>query len=361
MRAKRSFVLVPRTIAFVVALAGLVTCGGDDAETTPTLTTTHATVSPDTAPPDTTASAATIPPSTSSAPTTTDSVVPAPADVCDDELDSMLAVVDESIGGARLASGEPWMLDAAGAEFDERTQPAEEFAYRLGLDCTVRAAQTTADGGERLVLGAWTGDRRAWVAQATDGPPTPYSPAIRFQLFIDQPYGEWIDEQATWVGTLDTGETVIVGTVDTYPALAAKSWWNEIPRFDDLEVTIDAERYAIDALEAAGARNVSVAESADYVTELAAIQHITPEGLVLIATIGPPDWFDVAAVLFEGEQTVEQIGGVDVYVTTGAPTAYATASVGWMCGEYVWYIDSVYGTVEELTDWAATIIESTGC
>lgn len=139
------------------------------------------------------------------------------------------------------------------------------------------------------------------------------------QLFIDQPFGEWLVDQFVWAGSLATGDTVIVGTVDTTFGLTAKSWWSEVPRFDDLEVTNAAERYAIDALIHAGNRNVSVGEPANFGTEIAAVQFVTPLGLHLIATIAPPDWFDAAAPIVEGEIAVERIAGVDVYVTAAVP------------------------------------------
>jgi hypothetical protein len=273
----------------------------------------------------------------------------------------MLAVVDDSIESARLAHGGTWSEDTDGSTFDGRTNTAEEFRYRLGLDCAVRLAAQTAGGDDRLLVAAWTGDRRAWVVQATDAPSSPYAPTQRVELYIDQPEGEWLVDQYVWAGQLDTGDTVIVGTVDTSFALAAKSWWSEVDRFEDLEVTNAAERYGIDALVQAGARNVSVAEPADVQSEVAAIQFITPLGLVLIATVAPPDWFDPRAPIVEGEMVVEQIGGVDVYVTTAVPESYAVGSVGWRCGEFVWFIDAAYGTVDELTAWAGDLIESAGC
>ena len=273
----------------------------------------------------------------------------------------MLAVMDESIEAARLAPGSGWSEDTDGVAFDDRTQSAEEFGYRMGLDCVVRLAQQTSSGDQRLLLAAWTGDRRAWVVQATDAPSSPYRPDQRVQLFIDQPYGEWLVDQSVWAGSLETGETVIVGVVDTSFGVAAKSWWAEVPRFEDLEVTNDAERYAIDTLVDAGARNVSVAEPANFGSEIAAIQFITPLGLHLIATIAPPEWFDPAAALVEGDMTVEDIGGVDVYVTTAVPDSYAVGSVGWTCGDYVWFIDSTWGTLDELVEWSAQLIESGGC
>jgi len=356
-----------RRVSSALLIVGLFACSDGEATepdtASPDISSTTSEVTTPTTPttagePTTTSTTLQTTPQTTeeSSPTTTEHVVPA---LCEEQLADMLDAVDASIAGARLAPGGDWSLDTAGATFDDRTTDAEEFRYRLGLDCPLRAIQTTGDGGERMVVGAWTGDRRAWVVQATDGPATPYAQEIRFQLFIDQPLGEWVEDQAVWAGTLDTGDTVIVGTDDTAPALAAKAWWNEVPRFEDLEVTIDAERYAIDALVRAGARNVSVAEPAAVGSELAAVQFITPDGLVLIGTIGPTGWFDPAALLFEGDQTVERIGSVDVHVTTGAPDAYAVASVGWECDDHVWYVDSVYGSVAELTAWAATVIDST--
>ena len=346
----------------LLALAAVGSCGGgDDEAATSTVTT------PTTAAPSTTAPSATTPtdPSTTTTPTTeppypTTTVHQVPA-ACDDELDEMLDVVDQSIAAAQLGTGGEWSEATDANPFDDRTQSAEEFRYRMGLDCMARLSQVTASGDDQMLLAAWTGDRRAWVVQATDGPAVPYRGDQRVQLFIDQPLGEWLVDQFVWAGSLATGETVIVGTVDTAFGVAAKSWWGEVPRFDDIEVTVAAEQYAIDALVQAGARNVSVGEPADFQSEIAAIQFITPLGLHLFATVAPPDWFDPAAPIVEGEMAVEQIEGVDVYVTTAVPESYAIGSVGWTCGDYVWFIDAAYGTLDELIDWTSQLISSTGC
>lgn len=355
-----------RTVSAVLAAASMLiiaACGGSDpaSETTGNVATTGA---PTTAEPAITTTTPVSPTAESTTttepdhPTTT--VHRAPA-TCDAELADMVAIVNDSIAAAQLDTNGEWTDDASGATFDDRTHDAEEFRYRLGLDCAVRLVQSTPDGAERLVVAAWTGERRAWVVQATDGPGTPYRSDQRVQLFIDQPLGEWLVDQFVWAGSLAAGDTVIVGTVDTSLGLTAKSWWNEVPRFEDLEVTNAAERYAIDALIHAGNRNVSVAEPADFGTEIAAVQFVTPLGLHLIATIAPPDWFDPAAPIVEGEMAVERIAGVDVYVTTAVPESYAIGSVGWACDDYVWFIDAAYGTLEELTDWTAQLIESSGC
>jgi hypothetical protein len=343
----------------VLGLVAASSCGGggDDAVSTTmtsgTITTTTTEPSPPTtSPPATTA--------TTDQPYPTTTVHEAPVS-CVGELDDVLVVVDGSIEAARLDPGGDWSVDTDGTTFDERTNTAEEFRYRMGLDCDARLSQTTTGADERLLLVAWTGSRQAWVVQATDAPAVPYQPDQRVQLFIDQPVGEWLVDQFVWAGSLGTGETVIVGTVDTAFGVAAKSWWNEVPRFDDLEVTNDAERYAIDALLHAGARNVSVAEPADFQSEIAAIQFITPLGLHLIATVAPPEWFDPAAPIVDGPMSVERIGNVDVHVTVAVPESYAIGSVGWTCGDHVWFIDSAYGTVEELLDWTSHLISSTGC
>ena len=67
------------------------------------------------------------------------------------------------------------------------------------------------------------------------------------------------------------------------------------------------------------------------------------------------------APLVKGETTVESVGDVDVYVTTGTADSCTITSVGWSCGQYVWFIDSAWGTVNELVDWAAAMIDATGC
>ncbi len=356
-----------RSASAVLAAASLLimaACGGGDSAGEPTETMPTTSV-PATADPVITTTTTPMSPTTESTTTTTPdsptTTVHREPPTCDAEITDMIEVVDESIVAAQLGSGGVWSDDTSGSTFDARTHDAEEFRYRLGLDCAIRLAQSTPDGDERLVVAAWTGDRRAWVVQSTDGPETPYRADQRVQLFIDQPLGEWLDDQSVWAGSLATGDTVIVGTVDTTFGVTAKSWWNEVPRFDDLEVTNAAERYAIDALIHAGNRNVSVAEPANFGTEIAAVQFITPLGLHLIGTIAPPDWFDPAAPIVEGEMAVERIAGVDVYVTTAVPESYAIGSVGWACDDYVWFVDSVHGTIAELTDWTAQLIASNGC
>jgi hypothetical protein len=314
---------------------------------------------PPTTPVPTTAPVPTTTPDTSVEPGTT--LVWAEPDTCGEELDDDLSFVDRTIAAARLEPGGPWSLDVDSAGFDARTHSADEFRYRTALDCGVRAVQYTDSGDERFVVGAWTGDRRAVVIQATDAPETPYVESIRFQLFIDQVDGEWIADDEVWAGTRDNGETIIVAAADTSAAVAAKSWWIDVPRFDDIDVTTATQRYGIDVLEAAGARNVSPAEPASVGSEIVALQFATPRGLLLIATVAPVGDFDPAAPYVDGQRSIESIAGVDVTVTTGDPGAYAVGSVGWVCGDHVWFIDSVWGSVVELSDWSAEVIAAADC
>lgn len=343
-----------RTLTATLVVLTVAGCAGNGDEATSD-STDISTSSTSTPSPITTAA-----PSASDPPQTTTPTSDAPS-VCEAGLAEMLTVVDGSIDAARLVPGGSWASETATSTFDGRTHTADEFGYRTGLDCTTRLAQATPGGDDRLVLAAWTGERRAWVVQASDAPADPYRSEQRVQLFIGQPEGEWLVDQAVWAGSLETGATVIVGTVDMPFGVAAKAWWAEVPRFDDIDVSNDAEQYAIDTLVAAGARNVSVAEPASVGSEIGSIQFVTPLGLHLVAIVAPPDRFDPGAPIVEGEMVTQQIGGVEVFVTTAAPTSYAVASVGWTCANHVWFIDSSYGTVDELVDWAAQIIETDGC
>ena len=83
--------------------------------------------------------------------------------------------------------------------------------------------KTAISNERKLELIAWNDVRHAFVVQATDAPTTPYAPTVVFQLFLEQPYGEWLVDQFVWAATMDGGESIIVGTHDASVALAAKS------------------------------------------------------------------------------------------------------------------------------------------
>ena len=74
--------------------------------------------------------------------------------------------------------------------------------------------------------------------------------------------------------------------------LTAKAWQSEVPPFEDLPVTLESERYAIDALVAVGARIVSVAEPAPPGSPIGSIQFHTRMALSAFAMVGSADSFD---------------------------------------------------------------------
>lgn len=338
------------TVTTTTPSAATTTEGATTTATTTTTTTTSSStsVAPSTTVVDTTSTPATVP-----YPTTTAHTVP---DDCD--VDGMLAVVDDAVVAARLALGGGWALDGV-TVFDERTNDAEEFRDRLALDCRLRAVQRT-DGGDRLLLAAWTGERHAFVIQAADGPASPYVRDQNLQLLYEQPYGEWLEEQEMWAGTLAGGETVVVAVDDASLGAAAKAW-QALPRWEDIPVTNESERYGIDVLIQAGGRNVSPAEPATIGSSLASIQFVTPLGLAAVAIVAPTGDFDVFAPIVDGERATVDVAGTDVLVTTASPESYAVASVGWECGDHVWFIDSAWGTVDELVAWTGELIAAGGC
>jgi hypothetical protein len=346
----------------VIAVVILVACSTDERTDAPVVTTlAPSTSAPATDPPDTStsvpATTATQPPPTTidDYPTTTVHRVPSDCDV-----DGLLTIVDETIALARLAQGGAWSFDTVGVVFDDRTNDGEEFRDRLGLDCHVRAAQRTPQGAERLLLGAWTGDRAGYSIQATDGPSTPYAPQQRFQLLFEQPRGEWLVNQFIWAGTLEGGETVILGAHDRGIGAVAKDW-QALPRWDDIEVSNRTEQHVIDALLHAGARNVSPGEPAQPGSDLAQIQFVTPRGLQLVATVAPSGAFEPDEGFLEGETSVVNLSGTDVWLTRASPGSSAVASVAWACGNYVWFIDSWWGSVEELVEWTGVVISTIAC
>jgi hypothetical protein len=348
----------------VIAVVILVACSGDDGAVAPVTPAPPTTGVPVTEPTTTAlpTTEATVP-VTTEAPTTTVEEYPTTTvhEVPDDcDVDAMLATADDTIAMARLVPGGAWSFDTAGVAFDDRTNDGEEFRDRLGFDCHVRAVQRTPQGAERLLLGAWTGARSGYSIQATDGPSTPYALQQRIELLYEQPRGEWLVNQFIWAGTLDGGETVIVGTHDRGFGAVAKAW-QALPRWEDIEVSNLTERVVIDALLHAGARNVSPAEPASIGSDLAQVQFVTPQGLPLMVAAALEGWFDPAEGFVEGDTTLEVIDGTDVWVTRAAPDSYAVASTAWVCGGYVWFMDSVWGTVEELVEWTALVISSTAC
>ena len=349
--------------AGVVVVAVVAACSGDSTTSDPLDTSTSepsetSAAADSTPPPDSTT------PVTADAPTTTTTTTGGVEEPVSPECDptAALGYVNRVLKRARLAPGGEWTEASDQAAFVARTNTAAEYAHRVGgFDCSARLAQVTSEGDERLLLVAWVGDRVMYTLQATDAPSRPYDTAINFQLMVETADGEMLREGFEWAGTMEDGESIVVGAVDGPVALAAKSWPSGVPRFEDIPVALEIEQYAIDLLNDAGAHNVSIGEPAGEEWPVAAVQHVTPLGLHLIATIAPPEWFSPDAALFPGTTTVESIEGVDVHLTVGEGDAYAVASVGWLCGDHVWYIDSLFGTPDELLDWAGVLIETGDC
>lgn len=207
----------------------------------------------------------------------------------------MLDIVDEQLAAARLAPGDQWSPEDS-SPFDARSYPAGDFNGQLGFDCSLRAVQTTSDGDTRLLLAAWTFPRYGFVVQAADEPADPYAQLVRFQLLIEQPDGEWIDDQVLWAGTLAGRESVVVGTRDYPIGAVAKAWQSDYRPLPAGEVTLDSERAAIAALEATGNRMVMVAEEATFGSEVG--WTCGPEGWRLMGSFGTAEELvDVAGVV----------------------------------------------------------------
>lgn len=305
---------------------------------------------------------------TSSAPSTTASpgstTTTAPERDCDEA--TAYEIADEAIAAARLAPGGEWSTDTEGSRFVERTRTAEELRSQLALDCGVRAVQTTAGGDERLLLAAWTGDRAAFVVQASDAPSEPYAPEAIVTIVTEDPRGEFLrDDRSLWAARLEGGETLVLGHLDYSLGATAKAWQTAVPPLLDAEPTIEAERYAIETLEAAGQRNVAVAEPAEVGSEAGAVMFVSPTGQILVADVAPEDWIDPMSPRYlGGPSTTSTIAGVDVRVTEAGPDdlAPAGAELGWWCGEWGWILQPpLNGTADEMLDVARAVVESAGC
>jgi hypothetical protein len=282
-----------------------------------------------------------------------------PVDRCDDG--AMLEIVERWIGEARLAPG-TWAPDLE-TPFDDRTDTAENFRDYLGFDCALRATQTTSAGAERLLLAAWTSPRYGFVLQSTDEPSTPYAKAITFQLWFEQPLGEWIDDQFVWASTLAGGESILIGTEDYSIGSVAKDWQSEYPPLPPGDVTVEAQGYAIDTLDAMGMHGATVAEEASPGSEIGSVWFVSRAAQIIVVTIGPDDVFDPSVPILTGPTRTERIGSVDVRVTEpgSGPMEYDVGDVGFVCDGWAWRLMGGYGTADELADVARQIIEHVGC
>ena len=317
----------------------------------------------DDAAPDTTTTSTTLAPSSSTSPSTT-----APEPDC--EPGPVLTEVDEALDQVRLGAGGGWEVGGdATTRFDERTVTAEEQRESLGLDCALRAAQTTDDGGERLVLASWTGDRVTFVVQASDPPSEPFQQTSRFDLLISRPLGEMFvgpyrpnrDIQTIWAGTIEDGSSVVVSSRDYPEGAVAKTWQAgfEVPG-DDEFVTLDAERYGMERLREAGARNVSIAELPEVDSEIGSIQLVTPTGQVVITRVAPLGWIDPTYEWHQRPIDTEDVDGVTLHISEAGPPddddilTFDVAHIAFECGDWVWHVTTGYGTTDELREFVAS-------
>lgn len=340
-------------IVLAAALAAA-SCGGDDDTTGSSTSSTTTTAASSTTSSTTTSS------TTSSSTTTT--TIPEP--VCDET--EAFAVADDALASARLAAGGDWATDTTGNPFDDRTRLADWMPKHLGLDCGVRAAQTTADGDERLFLAAWTGPRYAFVIQATDQPSTPYSPSTILWIVTEEPYGEMLlDDMSLWAGQLEGGETLVVGHIDYNLGATAKSWHVDVPALPDAEPTLDSERHAIATLRDVGMRNVAVAQPAEFGSEEGTVMFVSPTGQISVVAVAPSGWFDPLLPRgYSGTTTTETISGVKVRVTEPAEGQLPGlgAEIGWSCRNWEWILEPpLNGTIDEMLEIARAVIQSGTC
>jgi hypothetical protein len=343
-------------VVLVVALAGAA-CGNDPTATTSTTSSSAAATSvTSTSTTTSTTSSTTSAPSTTVPSGATSSSLPEPIDACDPA--PVLAMAERAFAAARLEpGGGAWTTDVGAGVFTERTIASVDFADRLGLDCSLLVAQAGAVGTERLLLAAWTGSRTAYVIQATDAPSPPFAEEVRFDLLVYWVDGEFVGDDL-WGGTLADGESLLIGTVDYSLGAVAKAWQVAFPEPPPAPVEIDAEEYAIEALETAGARNVGIAAPAEG--DVASIAFMTPLGNVMIATVGPVGGLPPEPYL-TGITTTETVADTQVTLALPGPDQFDVAQTVFTCGTYVWWLSSSWGTPEEIFDWTAELVEALGC
>ena len=358
----------------VLAVCVIASCNGDDSATvtstsapatttvaTPTTTTTTTAPIPTPTTTTTTTATTTIPTIPTTTTTTTATTVVAPTECGIDEAIGIAAATAEL---ARLEPADSaWRPGARSDAFGERTNEAVEFGARVAFTCAEQLVQQTDGGAERLALVAWNDVRHAAVLQATDAPTVPYRTDVVFQLFIEQPYGEWLEDQFVWAATMSGGESIVIATHDYSAAITAKSWQSEVPRFEDLPVTLEAEQFAIDALLAVGARNVSVAEPAPVGYPIGTIQFNTPLALGAFAVIGPADSFDpMVPIVPDGESSFSTVGGAEIRLTVGKELGqFDLYETGWTCGDHSWRLYSGLGTPAELLAFTELLVRSSTC
>ena len=177
-----------------------------------------------------------------------------------------------------------------------RLQPAG--AAWTAPESSVFADQTTAPGDFAAVLGfdcswaAWTGNRMGAVIQATDQPDPPYSEDRTVDLLVTAPTAGEGAETAT-------------------------------------------DQLAIPALEAAGGRNVGLAEPS-HGSPVSVYYLVSPLRDTIFVAVGPEDVFDPIAQLPSGTASDRDLGqgGPVRFVDPSEP--HPTTAAGFACNGYGW-------------------------
>lgn len=363
----------PRSWLTVLATCGvfIAACGSDTAstgtESAQTISASQASgsiaSSEATTPPTTSAQPAPVDPSASTTSQVTTASI-APRGPCDPAL--AVAIATEATTAAKLTNPDArWEEPTADAAFVDRTTDNDRFARALGFNCSWSAAQLV-DGGQRLALAAWTGDRLSMVIQATDGPSVPFRQDRTFDLLIEAPDGELIADD-TWAGTMSTGETIIVLTRNvSNSGVTAKSWLAEyvfLPD-EDTEGETPTEQMALPALRAAGGRNVYVGEPS-HGSPIASLSLVSPAGDVLDVSVGPDDQFDPFGVVIDyssAEPFDDDLDGTLVRFSDLDPTVeYITSAAAFNCNGFGWLINASTGDTAETRNFIVELIEALDC
>lgn len=345
-------------VACVAVLLVFAAACGDGSSSSPTTSTTTTTTTTSST---TTVSTSTTTTTTSPSSTTTTTTTQ-PAVVC--EVDDVVDLLDAAVADARLESGD-WSGDPLAPPFAERTTNGDEYARRMGLDCGARLADAAE---QRLAIVAWTGPRATFVVQDAAAPSISYAPTAVVVTAVEDLRGEFVrDDQSLWAGTGSAGESVVIGHADYNLGAAAKLFGvaEAPPLFR--EVAIPAEEHAIAALEAAGMRNVEIAQTPPFESLEGYVQFISVTGQISVVDVAPTDWFDpMQARYYTGDSRIETIGGVAVRVTEPLPEDNLGftlgAELGWACAGYGWIMQPPFnGSVDEMLASAEAVIATEQC
>lgn len=207
----------------------------------------------------------------------------------------------------------------------------------------------------------------AFVVRASDAPdPLPNTSAV-ISVGFEFPRGEYVrDDNSLWAGSLESGETVVVGHLDFNLGIAAKTFSADAPPFGDPEITIEAERVGIAAAIAAGGRNVGIAQPPEFGSEEGYVMLVSRTGQILIIDVAPAGWFDpMVERYYHGESTITEIDGVQVRVTEpgeGEGVYDVGYEVAWSCLDHEWILEPTSnGTGDEMVEFASDLIAANDC